>query len=1187
MNRVTRGLVLCGALILGAVGSSGARAQQQISGTRTSSFAYDGASGLLTQEVVEPNTSSLRLETDYVYDVFGNKISATVVGVDIASRSATTTYDARGQFRLTVANALNQSESWQNDTRFGSPTSHTGPNGLTTTWSYDSFGRKTKEVRPDGTQTVWAYLFCSGANGGTATCVAGASYLIQSTPLAADGATQIGPIGIVYFDSLDREIARDTQGFDATTIRASKQYDALGRVQKSSRPYSVASGIPQFTTFTYDVLGRAVTEQFPDGSIAQHAFHGLVTVDTNALNQSRSVTKSSQGQTLTVTDALGNSTSFAYDPFGNLLETIDAVGNTVLSTYDPRGRKVASNDPDLGAWTYAYDTVGELVSQTDAKGQTATVSYDLLGRMVQRVEPDMTCLWVYDTAANGIGKLTSASITAGPSVGYQRSYAYDSLGRPIQAATTIGGTLYAMSATYDANSHMSSVTYPSGFAVTYGYTAFGYVQQLADAGGHVLWTANARDAEQHLTQQTAGNGIVTFQNFDPQTGRLLNISAGSSNTVQSFSYTYDVLGNVQSRQDANTGLSESFTYDPLNRLTSAELSLTATLKQFAYDPIGNLLSKSDVGAYAYPEPTLPRPHAVVSIAGGTINTTFSYDANGNQTAGLGRTIAYASYNKPASITQGTSTVSFFDDPYHHRFQQVSAQGTTLYFDAFGVHVELFTASTSQWNEFLMVGGDMIGVRFNNVSAGTVATRFFHKDSLGSIAVITDENGAVLERLSFDAWGKRRFANGADDPTGSITSQTTRGFTGQEELAAVGLVHLNGRVYDPLVARMTSADPVVPDPTNGQAWNRYSYVINNPLAFTDPSGYCFLGLCHLLHDIENFLSHNLGQIFQLVATTVCVLTPGCGPFLPLVAALSSAIATGITTGSLDLALKAGLISGLTALGFADLAAVTPGASQFGSAAFFERIAGSAVVGCLSSVASGGKCGPGALSAGVSAASAPFIPTNNFVAGLLVRSVLGGLASVAGGGKFANGAFSAAFQYLATFSAEAARYSGALAALDQSDPNVLRQDEGRPLSANEIRAAEAEYNWDKLDIGLVRIKFDNPAGSGGFTPDNTIHLGSDLSDCADLTTCRESSQEPLFMHEVGHAYEFQIGVNPVKGFWDAGYSLPAPAWGEYLTKEQYLQTPSTLDARTPSTAGLNTEQFADWHMWHYLCLTRGAC
>jgi RHS repeat-associated protein len=154
---------------------------------------------------------------------------------------------------------------------------------------------------------------------------------------------------------------------------------------------------------------------------------------------------------------------------------------------------------------------------------------------------------------------------------------------------------------------------------------------------------------------------------------------------------------------------------------------------------------------------------------------------------------------------------------------------------------------------------MLGVRVT--SGSTVTTRYFHTDNLGSIAVITDETGAVVERDGYDAWGKRRFPTGADDPTGSLTSQATRGFTGQEELADVGLVHLNGRVYDPLIARMTSADPMVPDPMNGQTWNRYSYVINNPLAFTDPSGYCFLGLCGSIDQFFTRLFNEAGRILR--------------------------------------------------------------------------------------------------------------------------------------------------------------------------------------------------------------------------------------------------------------------------------------------------------------------------------------
>jgi YD repeat-containing protein len=228
VRTIGRGAALL--LCLGSVWSSGALAQT--SATRQSGFGYN-ASGLLSQEIVEPNNPALRLTTAYSYDAFGNKTIVTVSGADITTRTVTTNFDAQGQFATSNANALNQSESWQYDPRFGTPTSHTGPNGLTTTWTYDSFGRKTREVRADGTQTFWGYLFCSGFNGGTTSCPVGAVYVIVAVPLDANG-NQNGPRGSVYFDNLDREIQRFTDGFDGSYILASKQYDSFGRVQQQS-----------------------------------------------------------------------------------------------------------------------------------------------------------------------------------------------------------------------------------------------------------------------------------------------------------------------------------------------------------------------------------------------------------------------------------------------------------------------------------------------------------------------------------------------------------------------------------------------------------------------------------------------------------------------------------------------------------------------------------------------------------------------------------------------------------------------------------------------------------------------------------------------------------------------------------------------------------------------------------------
>ena len=133
-----------------------------------------------------------------------------------------------------------------------------------------------------------------------------------------------------------------------------------------------------------------------------------------------------------------------------------------------------------------------------------------------------------------------------------------------------------------------------------------------------------------------------------------------------------------------------------------------------------------------------------------------------------------------------------------------------------------------------------GTGLPSSSSGTRNARYFLADHLGSPLAVVDDAQAVLQRMSYDPWGRRRNADGTDDASASLGSivntQDHSGYTGQEQLDQLGLVHLNGRVYDPITARMTSADPSVPDPHDGQHLNRYSYVTNNALAFVDPSGF---------------------------------------------------------------------------------------------------------------------------------------------------------------------------------------------------------------------------------------------------------------------------------------------------------------------------------------------------------------
>jgi RHS repeat-associated protein len=111
------------------------------------------------------------------------------------------------------------------------------------------------------------------------------------------------------------------------------------------------------------------------------------------------------------------------------------------------------------------------------------------------------------------------------------------------------------------------------------------------------------------------------------------------------------------------------------------------------------------------------------------------------------------------------------------------------------------------------------------SASSSATHYLHRDHLGSVDTITDAAGAIVQRMSFDAWGKRREIAWTAMTDGAIalynTSLTTRGFTGHEMIDPVGLVHMNGRVYDPEIGRFLSADPHVQEATNFQNWNRYA------------------------------------------------------------------------------------------------------------------------------------------------------------------------------------------------------------------------------------------------------------------------------------------------------------------------------------------------------------------------------
>ena len=109
-----------------------------------------------------------------------------------------------------------------------------------------------------------------------------------------------------------------------------------------------------------------------------------------------------------------------------------------------------------------------------------------------------------------------------------------------------------------------------------------------------------------------------------------------------------------------------------------------------------------------------------------------------------------------------------------------------------------------------------------------------KDNLGSWTTITDGDGVVEQRLSYDAWGNLRNPN-TWSGSFSGTPMFDRGFTGHEHLYDFGLINMNGRMYAPVMSGFLSVDQYVQSPGNSQNFNRYAYCLNNPLRYVDPNG----------------------------------------------------------------------------------------------------------------------------------------------------------------------------------------------------------------------------------------------------------------------------------------------------------------------------------------------------------------
>ena len=1004
-------------------------------------------------------------------------------------RETTWTYDSRGRYVQTTRNAKNHLvEQVLERNQYGAPEWVKNIDGVISETDYTPFGKPYLTYSPNGAWQNTVYGNCAvncpngaafsvttkQAGGGEATeyfDVLGRS--IQTQSKGFNGSTVTTQ---TEYDNLGR-VKRKSQPYYNVNERywAQSSYDILGRPVQVLTPHSLQ---PIAQTVTYNGLTTTTSVTAPNSGIS--LLHGTTQTQvqkSNVLGEMIEVTDSRNGKVKYKYDAQGHLTLTTTTSHSNGGGNANGVAGTIniSLSYDNLGRKVAMNDPDKGVWSYDYNGFGELISQVDANGNISSMTYDKLGRMVQRQDYrdndsnpstsattlEANTVWLYDTL--GAGRLTKVDDTVS---NYRQTYTYDSLGRNNSTTTRTGtaanDSTYTQSVTFDQYGRTFQKFDATGgnHGAQFTYNSQGYLQKISETASvngnyQTYFTVTQMTARNQVSGVTWGNGYTSVRHYDFARGvpQRLETFAGI-HKVQDLEVNFDDFGNLVNRINRGKGASvnnspvaknitESFKYDGLNRLRETRRNNVVT-QTLTYDSFGNIKNKSDVGTYTYGQTisgSTAGPHAVTNSGDGV---KYRYDRNGNMvsdgtnsSANNQRTLIYSGFDKPMQIKKGNHQINFEYGPDRSRYKRIDkntssnvVEKTTLYMG----NVERITHSNNQVEFKRYIEGQIL---VTNGTSGT-KTQYMIKDYLGSTELVLNHSTSgdiVAEDMSFDAWGQRRKGNNWTPM--SITelmnfdsSTTTKGFTGHEMLDEVGLIHMNGRIYDPRLGRFMQADPFIQASGNTQSYNRYSYLFNKPLTGTDPSGYfAFIGWA-----IASFIVGKIAQAFDLpILATIATIASCIGMDVVNCAAGSFGATYGLTD-DLGQAFKAGAIAAVSTWAFTQIGGHFEGLSnknlgvgppdpsklvRFGNnmltkAQVVAQTSAHAIAGGVMNILRGGKFGHGFIAAGITKGTTNLrlaaADVGGVIGGTIAAATVGGTASKITGGKFSNGAQTAAFQFL---------------------------------------------------------------------------------------------------------------------------------------------------------------------------------
>lgn len=653
----------------------------------------------------------------------------------------------------------------------GRISSITDPAGRMTVYEYDDFGNMASVTDPAGGVTRYAYD--SSHN------------LVNITD--AEGRR-------MYFEyNVDDRLA--SEYYEDGKNKLTYLYD------ENEPSVTVEDALGHQTTFIYGENNELVG--VTDASVNTMRLHydknhNLIRI-VDANSHETRFTYDDRGNALTIRDASGSVTSFTYEERFNKITSIpDALGRKTAFNYDDRGNLRLITYPDGLTEKYGYDELGNLINKTDRKGQTISYLYDSNGWLVEKTYPDLRSVaFTYDARGNLIRVIDDNGET---------SFDYDILDR-ITRVSYLGNE--SIEYRYDATGNRVQMIYPDGSIIWYDYDEANQLIQIKDSEDHVIVNYTYDEAGRRIRRHLE-NGVYTTYSYDAadQLAELVN-KKSNGDTISSFSYTHDPMGNRLTMTTPEG--THHYTYDANYQLVKVTYPDGSTTT-YSYDALGNRVSMTKDGATtSYVTNGL---NQYISVSG----TSYAYDTNGNLINGGENTYEYDYENRLIRAFAPLETISYAYDPLGKRIsKEVSGNITRYVYDIARVVLEKNGQGKTVATYIYGIGIDEILL----MNRGAINYYYCH-DGLGNVVNLVDRLGELVESYSYDVYGQPRIVSYLDN---------RHMFTGIEYDKDLDFYYFRARYYSAKIGRFVTLDPLGFYEPN----NRYAYVSNNPVRYTDPTG----------------------------------------------------------------------------------------------------------------------------------------------------------------------------------------------------------------------------------------------------------------------------------------------------------------------------------------------------------------